>query len=103
MLLAFVPLFFAVASVTRATLLGARETGARALGRAVAADVGEVRARGDRDELRRVMESHAGFGAVEAGCVWNASGETEACAGAANDLATMTAPPRPYREFDTRL
>ncbi len=102
MLLAFVPLFFAVASVTRATLLGARETGARALGRAVAADVGEVRARGDRAELLRVLESHAGLGAVEATCVWDAKGEPEACAGAENDLATMTAPARPYRESDTR-
>lgn len=103
MLLAFVPLFFAVASVTRATLLGARETGARALGRAVAADVGEVRSRGDRAEIARVLESHAGLGAVEAACVWSATGEREACAGAPDDLAAMTAPPRPYRESDTRL
>ncbi len=102
MLLAFVPLFFAVASVTRTTLLGARETGARALGRAVAADVGEVRARGDRAELVRVLESHVGLGAVEAACVWSASGERVACAGAPDDVATLALPSRPFRESDTR-
>src|SRR5690348_9253495 len=39
LVLAFVPLFFAVASLTRATMTSAREASARALGRAVAGHV----------------------------------------------------------------
>jgi signal transduction histidine kinase len=103
MVLAFVPLFFAVASVTRATLLGVREQGARALGRAVAADVGEVRARGDRREVERVLESNVGHGGVEAACVWGPAAEREACAGLEGDVASIPMPLAPYREGDTRV
>jgi signal transduction histidine kinase len=103
MMLAFVPLFFAGAAVTRTTLLGAHEQGARELGRAVAADVGEVRARTDHGDLVRVLESNVGLGAVEAACVWSADGSREACAGVPQDVAHMVAPPRPYREGDTRV
>ena len=97
MLLAFVPLFFAVASVTRATLLGARETGARALGRAVAADVGEVRSRGDRAEIVRVLESHAGLGAVEAACVSERDRRARSVRWSPGRPGRDAAPPRPYR------
>ena len=103
MVLAFVPLFFAVASLTRATLLGAHEQGARALGRAVAADVGEVRARGDRSEVDRVLESNVGRGAVEAACVWGPTGEREACAGPEGDVEAIPRPAAPYREGDARV
>ena len=103
MMLAFVPLFFAVASVTRTTLLGAREQGARALGRAVAADIGEVRSRGDRAEVARVLESHVGQGAIEAACLWGPSGEREACAGTPPDLASFETPKPPYREGERRV
>jgi two-component system, NtrC family, sensor kinase len=103
MLLAFVPLFFAVASVTRATLLDAREQGARALGRAVAADLGEVRARADRAELERVLESHVGHGALQAACVWGPTGGREACAGTAGDVDSIPRPLPPYREGDARV
>ena len=95
MVLAFVPLFFAVASLTRATLLGVREQGARALGRAVAADRGEVRARADGAELARVLESHVGHGAIEAACVWGPTGEREACAGPAGDVEAIPRPAPP--------
>ncbi len=103
MMLAFAPLFFAVASVTRATLLDAREQGARALGRAVAAHLGEVRARANRAELERVLESHVGRGAVEAACVWGPAGDREACAGSPADEAAIPRPLPPYREGDTRV
>jgi two-component system NtrC family sensor kinase len=103
MMLAFVPLFFAVAGVTRATLLGAREQGARALGRAVAADLGEVRARASPDELLRVLESHVGHGAIEGACVWGPTGEREACAGPAADVDAIPRPTPPYREGDARV
>jgi two-component system NtrC family sensor kinase len=103
MLLAFVPLFFAVASVTRTTLLDAREQGARALGRTVAAHLGEVRARADGAELARVLESHVGHGGVEAACVWGPAGEREACAGSPADEEAIPRPSPPYREGDTRV
>jgi signal transduction histidine kinase len=103
MMLAFLPLFFAVAAVTRTTLLSAHEQGARELGRAVAADVGEVRARTDHAELVRVLESNVGLGAVEAACVWGSDGSREACAGLPDDVANMSAPPRPFREGDARV
>jgi signal transduction histidine kinase len=103
MLLSFVPLFFAVASVTRRTLLDAREQGARSLGRAVAADLGEVRARRDRAELARVLDSHIGRDALQAACIWGPTGEREACAGAPSDLGALEGPLAPYREGDTRV
>lgn len=103
MLLAFVPLFFAVASVTRTTLLDAHEQGARALGRAVAAHLGEVRARAGQAELTRVLESHVGHGAVEAACVWGPRGEREACAGPSADRAAIPRPTLPYGEGDSRV
>jgi signal transduction histidine kinase len=103
MMLAFVPLFFAVASVTRATLLDAREHGARALGRAVAADIGEVRSRGDLAEVARVLESHVGQGAIEAACVWGPNGGREACAGTPLDLSSFGTPALPYREGERRV
>ncbi len=103
MVLAFVPLFFAVASLTRTTLLDAREQGARALGRAVAADLGEVRAHGDRAALARVLESHVGHGAVEAACIWGPAGERDACAGSAADVEAIARPSPPYREGEARV
>jgi signal transduction histidine kinase len=88
MLLAFVPLFFAVASLTRATIVGARAQAARAVGRAIAAHVADVRAAvGDEAEpVRRVLAEHVGTGGVEAVCVFGASGAVIACEGAAADL-----------------
>jgi signal transduction histidine kinase len=103
MLLSFVPLFFAVASVTKRTLLDAREQGARALARAVAADIGEVWARGDRGELARVEASHVGHDALQAVCVWGPSGEREVCAGGEACIPSMAVPTRPYREGDRRV
>ncbi len=58
MLLAFVPLFFAVASLARATVLSAREQAALALGRAVAADIGEARQHGSPDSVGRLLIVH---------------------------------------------
>jgi hypothetical protein len=98
MILANVPLFFAVASLTRATLLGERTEAARALGRAVAAHVGDARAAGDPSALGRVLSSHVGEQGALALVVFDARGEVEASAGDANELRLMHAPPRPYGE-----
>jgi signal transduction histidine kinase len=97
LLLAFVPLFFAVASLTRVTLHGVRERSARALGRAVASHVAEVEAR-DRAGLQRALESHVGEGGVDALCVFADDGTRVACAGDPAEVALVVAPARPYGE-----
>ncbi|MBX3215289.1 MAG: hypothetical protein KF850_24855 [Labilithrix sp.] len=80
MLLAYVPLFFAIAQVTRATSLAYREDAARSLGRAVAAHVAEVRAN-DPTALERTIASHAGDDGALAVAVYGPSREVVARAG----------------------
>jgi len=96
MLLAFVPLFFAVASLTRATIVGARAQAARAIGRAIAAHVADARAAGgagDAGIVRRALAEHVGTGGVEAICVFGADDALVACDGSSPDVAAMVAPP----------
>ena len=97
MALAFVPLFFAVASLTRVALHGLREDSARALGRAVAAHAAEVDMR-DAAALKNALESHTGKGGVDAVCVYDASGGAVACAGDEREIAAMRAPAAPFGE-----
>ena len=91
MVLAFVPLYIAVASLTRATVEGARDRAARALGRAIAAHVADARASGDPDALRRTLEQHVARGEVEGLVVFRADGELVA-APANTELATIAPP-----------
>lgn len=100
LLLAFVPLFFAVASLTRATLHSVRERDARALGRAVASQVADAEAR-DPESLKRTLESHVGEGGVDAVCVFDDARARVACAGDAAEIALMQAPSVPYGEAVT--
>ncbi len=97
LLLAFVPMFFAVASLTRATLHSVRERSARSLGRAVASHVAEAEAR-DPTALQRTLESHVGEGGVDALCVFDDQGARLACAGDPAEVALVVAPTRPYGE-----
>ncbi len=60
MLLAFVPLFFAVASLARATVLSAREQSARVLGRAIAAHVADAHAGGAPGAVAHALDWHSG-------------------------------------------
>jgi two-component system NtrC family sensor kinase len=90
MLLAFVPLFFAVASLTRATVVGARAQAARAVGRAIAAHVAGARG---AESVRRALAEHVGSGGVEAICVFSADGVRTACDGNALDVVEMSALP----------
>ncbi len=93
MLLAFVPLFFAVASLTQASVAGERERGARVLGRAIAAHVTDARASGAPEALPRALEGHVGWDDVDAVCVFARDGARLACAGSPVDGAAMKAPP----------
>jgi len=93
MVLAFVPLFFAVASLARATVLGAREQAARMLGRAIAAHVADARAQGQPGAVERALRGHAGWDDVDAICVFERDGQRLACAGSPIDTGAMRAPP----------
>jgi len=97
MALAFVPLFFAVASLTRVALHGLREDSARALGRAVAAHAAEIDLH-DEAALKSVLESHTGGGGVDAVCVYDERGAAIACAGEPREIAAMGAPAPPFGE-----
>lgn len=95
--LAFLPLYFAVASLTRVTLHQARAESARALGRAVAGHVGAT-APADPAALERVLGAHVGEGGVEAICVFAKGGARVACAGTPQEVGSLVAPPEPWGE-----
>jgi hypothetical protein len=66
LVLAFVPLFIAVASLARATMQGVRESSAKALGRSVATLVLEAKETRRPDELTPLLEAQLGLGGVAA-------------------------------------
>jgi len=98
MALAFVPLYFAVASLARATLREARQESAQALGRAVAAHVGEADRWENAEVVRQRLESHVGQAGVAAIAVFDQTGHLLAEAGEPAELALVSAPPHPYGE-----
>ncbi len=89
LVLAFVPLFFAIASIGRTALASEREDGALALIRVVAHDL----ATRDRSSVgtKEVLDGYVRAGGVEAIAVMDRSGQTVASAGA--DAAGLVAPP----------
>ena len=74
MLLAFVPLFFAVATYTNYALKQIREANARALGRAIAGHVAEARARRSTSDLMSLLDAEIGSEGVEAIGVYGRDG-----------------------------
>lgn len=96
-LLAYVPLFFAIAQVTRATSQSYREDSARSIGRAVAAHVVDVERR-EPAALKRTVSAHVGEGGALAIAVFTGDGSRRASAG---DEA-LPAPPKPWGEATTR-
>ena len=91
-LVAYVPLFFAIAQVTRATALADRDDAARTLGRAIAGHVADVRAY-DPTALDRVIGAHIGDqGAIGIG-VYGPHGARLASTGEGTPV-----PSEPYRE-----
>jgi signal transduction histidine kinase len=101
-LVAYVPLFFAIAQVTRGTSVAYREDAARSLGRAVAAHVADVRMV-DPPGLERTIASHVGDRGALAIAVYGAQGEVIASGGAAPEVALLHAPARPYGEAAARV
>jgi two-component system, NtrC family, sensor kinase len=90
MLVAYVPLFFAIAQILRGTAIGVQEDAARSLGRAVAAHVAAVHATTPA-MLERTIATHLGEGGAISIAVFDASG-----AWVAGDH--IPPPPRPYGE-----
>lgn len=80
-LLAFVPLFLAVATYASFTLRQVREAHAQALGRAVAGHVSEARAHRSPEELMRLLGAEVGSQGVAAIAVYGADGLPMARAG----------------------
>jgi signal transduction histidine kinase len=72
--IAFVPLFFAVATYTSLTLQKLREAHARSLGRAVAGHVAEAGRRRTSEELMPLLRSQVGAEGLEAIGVYGADG-----------------------------
>lgn len=93
MLLAFVPLFFAVASLTRATVLEAREHSARARGRSIAAHVADAQAGGPA-AIEGVLASIAASDDVDGACVFALDGSRLACVGSLGKALQGPAPAR---------
>jgi two-component system NtrC family sensor kinase len=79
--LAFVPLFLAVATYASFTLRQVREAHAQALGRAVAGHVSEARAHRSPEELLRLLGSEIGAQGVAAIGVYDRDGQPVARAG----------------------
>lgn len=101
LLVAYLPLFFAIAQVTRGTALAYREESARAIGRAVAAHVGDTRSSAPA-AVQRVLDSHVGEGGAVAIAVFDEAGALVARAGPETELAALRAPARPYGESTAR-
>ncbi|WP_437278143.1 HAMP domain-containing sensor histidine kinase [Sorangium sp. So ce375] len=91
LLLAFVPLFFAVASLTRATMSGARASSARAIGRAIAGHVAAARATRSAPELSLLLEAQLGPDGASAIGVYDAAGALSVRAGEPEVAAALPA------------
>ncbi|WP_437742679.1 HAMP domain-containing sensor histidine kinase [Sorangium sp. So ce1504] len=91
LLLAFVPLFFAVASLTRATMSGARASSARAIGRAIAGHVAAARTTRSAPELSLLLEAQLGPDGASAIGVYDAAGALSGRAGEPEIAAALPA------------
>jgi signal transduction histidine kinase len=99
LVLAFVPLFVAVASLTRASMSSAREASARALGRAIAGHITAARGERSVDELRPLLEAQIGQEGVSAVGVYDGAGQRVAEAGTAVALPALPATVAPGAEW----
>jgi two-component system NtrC family sensor kinase len=98
LLLAFIPLFYAVATYTSVTLQQLRVGHARALGRAIAAHVAEARASRSGADLMSLLRAEIGTEGVEAIGVYGPAGERVAAAGEPRAVADLPRGNVPNRE-----
>lgn len=98
MLLAFVPLFIAVATYTRLTLQQVRESSAQSLGRAVAGHVAEARRTREPSDLSSLLDAEIGTEGVEALGVFDAQGLPVARSGDPTAVLAIAGPFDPKKE-----
>lgn len=98
MILAFAPLFVAVATYASFTLQQLRTSSARALGRAVAAHVADARARRSPSQLMSLLESELSADGVDAIGVYDREGHAVARAGDPTAIASLGETINPRRE-----
>jgi two-component system, NtrC family, sensor kinase len=89
MILAFAPLFVAVATYASFTLQQIRFSSARALGRAVAGHVAEARERRSPSQLMNLLEAELGADGVDAIGVYDLEGHAVARAGDPTAIASL--------------
>lgn len=89
LVLAFVPLFFAVASLTRSTLQSTRDDSARSLGRAIAGHVSDARRSRDPVRLDALLQAEIGAGGLAAIAVYDSGGHLVARAGPTDESAVI--------------
>lgn len=99
MLVAYVPLFFAIAQVTRGTALAYRDDAARNIARAIAARVGEA----NENETDSVANTLVGDGGAYAIRVFADDGSITARSGDLDERSHVRPPPRPYVASSTRV
>ncbi len=100
-LVAYVPLFFAIAQVTRGTSLAYQEDAARSLGRAIAGHVADMR--GDAAGREKTIAANIGDGGAIAIIVYGSHGEILARGGSASEITAIRAPALPFGEAATRV
>ncbi|HEY4117379.1 MAG TPA: histidine kinase dimerization/phospho-acceptor domain-containing protein, partial [Byssovorax sp.] len=93
LLFALVPLYVAVANLTRASMASVRESSARALGRSIAAHVGEAAsARRDDASVAALLDAQLGQGGVAAVGVYGKGGARARTAGEVGALPRVIDP-----------
>ena len=103
LVLAFVPLFYAVATYASFTLHQVRDTHARALGRAVAGQVAEARAHRSASELLALLGSEVGSQGVSAIGAYGVDGRPVARAGEPEVVDLLPSELSPSRELVSEL
>lgn len=98
LVLAFVPLFYAVATYSRLALQQMQEEHARILGRAVAGHVTEARARRSTRELMDLLDAEIGSAGVTAVGVYDRAGVALARVGDPVAVDALAGPVDPARE-----
>lgn len=102
LLLAFLPLFFAVARLTERSITETQAEGARSLGRLMAAQIAERKhVAAPEDESRELSSSLArnvDLAGALAAVVWSEDGHVLARAGVEANLLAERTPARPFRE-----
>lgn len=89
LILAFVPLYFAVARLSLTTLLNVRESSARALGRAVAGHIQAARASYDPEKLKPLLHAQLGQEGVLAVGIYDPQGILRLQAGSPSPPSTI--------------